>query len=86
MAKNKGMVAGKGSAKTAAPSKVSFTTSMSLKKDTKPGETGGAMQFEADEITGGAEFNSVAVASVYVRKEKVQKVYKKAKVTVELFD
>lgn len=86
MSKNKGMVAGKGNAKNAAPSKVTFVTKMSLKKDTKPGEAGGALSFEADDITGGKEFKDVPVSGVYVRKEQLGKVYKKATVTVVLED
>ncbi len=84
MAKNKGMVAGKGGAKTAAPSKVTYVTKMSLKKDTKPGGQGGALAFEALDVAAGKEFKDIPVSSVYVRKEGLGKVYKSATVTVVL--
>ncbi len=79
MAKNKGMVAGKAGAKSAAPSAQTFVIKMKFKK-----ETPGAYAYEAVELTEGADFNSVAVGSIYVRKEMAGKKYESAEVTVVL--
>ena len=75
MSKNKGMVAGQGKAKTAAPSKQAFTVKMKFKKDTP-----GTFVYEAEV----AEGEKVAVRSLYVGKDFAAKQYAEAEVTVVL--
>jgi hypothetical protein len=81
MAKNKGMVAGQGKAKTTAPSKQVITETMEFKKDTP-----GTFAYEVNLDGKSADDAGVGCASIYIRKAKAAKQYKKAKVTIELFD
>lgn len=76
MARNKGMVAGQGNAKTAAPSKQTFVAKMTFKK-----ETPGTYAYEVVVPEGGAR---PPVSSIYIAKDHAAKKYETCEVTVVL--